>query len=145
MSIGGKASCDPAAGVGCDYFTGRMDGVKVYAGTPPVASFTSACTLTSCRFDGTASSDAEGPVTGWAWDFGDGSTGSGSTVTHAYAAGGTFPVRLTVTDASGSTATTTRSVGVQTQAGIAFRSAGAAGTGTGHLRPGAEPGRGPAR
>lgn len=130
VSIGGKASCDPAAGVGCDYFTGRMDFVKIYAGTPPVAAFSSSCTLTSCRFDGTASSDAEGPVADWAWDFGDGSTGSGSTATHTYAAAGTFAVRLTVTDTSGSTTTLTRSVTVQAQAGIAFRAAGAPGAAT---------------
>ena len=31
LSIGGKSSCDPAAGVGCDYFSGKMDYVRLEA------------------------------------------------------------------------------------------------------------------
>ncbi len=131
VSIGGKAFCEPAAGVGCDYFTGKMDDVRIWAGTPPVAAFTSSCTVTSCSFDGTGSSDADGPVVDWAWAYGDGSTGSGSTAGHTYAAGGTFPVTLTVTDATGSTSSTTRPVTVQAQAGIAFRAAGTPTSATG--------------
>jgi large repetitive protein len=73
------------------------------AGSPPTASFTSSCTELSCSFDGTASSDADGSVTGWAWDFGDGATGTGSTVTHDYATGGPVTVSLVVTDSSGAT------------------------------------------
>ena len=45
--------------------------------TPPVAAFTSACTGLTCTFDGSGSSDAEGLIAGYGWNFGDGSTGSG--------------------------------------------------------------------
>lgn len=41
----------------------------------------------------------------YAWDFGDGSTGTGRIVTHSYTSARTFAVRLTVTDAAGSTGT----------------------------------------
>ena len=44
------------------------------------------------------------------WDFGDGTTGSGATVTHAYSTPSTFTVSVTVTDAFGRSATKSRVV-----------------------------------
>lgn len=38
---------------------------------------------------------------GWEWDFGDGSTATGETVTHTYEKAGTYTVKLTVTDSAG--------------------------------------------
>ena len=52
-------------------------------------------------FDGSASYDPDGSIVGYAWDFGDGSTGSGARVTHAYPSAGNFSIRLTVTDNGG--------------------------------------------
>ena len=46
------------------------------------------------------------------WTFGDGSTGSGATVTKAYARAGTYAVSLRVTNAGGQTAATSRTVTV---------------------------------
>ena len=64
-------------------------------------------------FDGSGSSDPDGTVDSYAWDFGDGSTDTGSNPTHTYAAPGTFTVTLTVTDNDGasSTCTTTAEIG----------------------------------
>jgi MYXO-CTERM domain-containing protein len=56
---------------------------------------------TELRFDGTGSSDADGTLSAYAWDFGDGSTASGVTAAHTYASAGTYLVRLTVTDDQG--------------------------------------------
>ena len=41
---------------------------------------------TAVTFDGTGSRDSDGSVVAWAWDFGDGSVGTGSRATHAYTA-----------------------------------------------------------
>ena len=46
------------------------------------------------------------------WTFGDGSTGSGATVTKAFARAGTYAVSLRVTNAGGQTAATSRTVTV---------------------------------
>lgn len=42
---------------------------------------------------------------GWSWDFGDGETAKGETVTHTYEKAGTYTVKLTVTDSAGRSAT----------------------------------------
>ncbi|HET7498156.1 MAG TPA: putative Ig domain-containing protein [Candidatus Eisenbacteria bacterium] len=49
-------------------------------------------------FDGSASSDPDGNVLTYAWDYGDGATGTGAMPSHAYLAGGAYTVSLTVTD-----------------------------------------------
>ncbi|GAA4960665.1 LamG-like jellyroll fold domain-containing protein [Kineococcus glutinatus] len=78
----------------------------------PQAAFTSTAQDLVVAFDASASTDPDGTVQGYAWDFGDGGTGTGSTPSHPYAAPGTYPVRLTVTDDDGATASVTRDVTV---------------------------------
>jgi PKD repeat protein len=56
-------------------------------------------------FDGGSSSDADGNIVSYSWNFGDGATASGVTTNHSYSAPGSYTARLTVTDnlgASGS-------------------------------------------
>jgi len=84
---------------------------------PPVASFTYICSGLTCDFDGSASSDPDGTITTYAWDFGDANTGSGITVSHTYAAAGTYTVQLTVTDDDGATGTDSQDVAVSEVAG----------------------------
>ena len=55
-------------------------------------------------FDGTTSSDPDGTVADWSWDFGDGNSGSGSRTVHTYTQGGRYFPKLTVTDDSGAQA-----------------------------------------
>ncbi len=82
------------------------------ANAAPTASFTSSSTGLVASFDATASADLDGTVASYAWDFGDGSTGTGRTTSRTYAAAGSYTVGLTVTDDDGATGTTTRSVTV---------------------------------
>ncbi|TQJ04602.1 PKD domain-containing protein [Amycolatopsis cihanbeyliensis] len=83
-------------------------------GTPtdPRASFSADCSETepSCAFDGSASSDPDGSVASYAWDFGDGEAGSGVSPSHTYVEAGTYSVELTVTDDEGNTGSTTKQV-----------------------------------
>jgi serine protease len=84
--------------------------------TPPSASFTFSCVLLTCTFDGSGSTDNNG-INSYAWNFGDSQTGSGATVSHIYASGGTFTVVLTVTDTAGQTDNESRSVTVTAGSG----------------------------
>ncbi len=67
---------------------------------PPVAVFGASPAVPipgqSVTFDGGASSDVAGAIASYAWDFGDGASGTGPKPTHAYAGAGTYVVRLTV-------------------------------------------------
>ena len=49
-------------------------------------------------FTGTGSSDSDGAVVSYEWDFGDSAIGIGATTTHTYSAEGVYTVTLTVTD-----------------------------------------------
>jgi len=51
--------------------------------------------------DGSASSDADGQILSYIWDFGDGATGEGQVVNYAWTEAGEFNVTLTVIDDSG--------------------------------------------
>jgi large repetitive protein len=71
----------------------------------PVATLTFVCNGTTCNFDASGSKDSYGTITSYAWSFGDQATGTGATVTHTYAGGSNYTVRLTVTDSNGATGT----------------------------------------
>ena len=60
-----------------------------------------AVTASVVSFDGGGSTDPDGSIIRWEWEFGDGQTDSGRNVDHAFAAPGTYEVKLTVTDNSG--------------------------------------------
>lgn len=82
------------------------------ANQAPTAGFTRDCDDLSCAFDAGPSTDPDGSVASWAWQFGDGATATTASPVHAYAAAGTYTVRLTVTDNQGATGTTTTAVTV---------------------------------
>jgi PKD repeat protein len=71
----------------------------------PVAGMTATCVNLTCSVDGTTSADSDGTIASYSWDWGDGAVTGGSLSSHTYAAGGSFPVRLTVTDNLGATGT----------------------------------------
>jgi PKD repeat protein len=88
--------------------------VRVSPGDPPTAGFTSSPAApgvnTEVFFNATQSAPAPGSgrtITSYAWDFGDGTGGSGVVTSHRFTAPGVYQVVLTVTDDAGSTARAT--------------------------------------
>jgi len=64
----------------------------------------------SITFRGSGTPYSGRTITSYTWSFGDGSTGSGATTTHAYAEAGRYTARLTVADSSGDTDSDTATV-----------------------------------
>lgn len=71
----------------------------------PVASFSASVSKKSnvANFDASASTDPDGTIAVYAWDYGDGTTApnGGPTPSHAYTQAGTYTVTLTLTDELG--------------------------------------------
>jgi PKD repeat protein len=81
--------------------------------SPPAASIqVTSQSERTVNVSGTGSTDTDGTITGYAWNFGDGTTATGPTATRTYTADGTYTVTLTVTDDDGATHSTTKSVTV---------------------------------
>jgi len=59
-----------------------------------------------------ASTDPDGQVSSWSWEFGDGTTSAERSPTHTYAKRATFTVKLTVTDNDGLTGTKSQALTV---------------------------------
>ena len=73
---------------------------------PPVANAGgpySGTVNVAITFNGAASSDPDGSVVGYQWNFGDGGGAAGAMPVYAYPATGTYTVTLTVTDSDGLT------------------------------------------
>ena len=97
------------AGCGSDNGGGNQNNAPVanangaYSGTENIAvSFSSA-----------GSSDSEGPIASYSWNFGDGNTSTLANPTHTYAAANTYNVTLTVTDSDGTTASSSTTATIQ--------------------------------
>ncbi len=82
----------------------------------PIAAMSPSVTLGdgpfSVAFDASVSRDPDGSIVSYAWDFGDGSTGSGETATHTFDPG-VYRVTLTVTDNDTKTALTAKYIQVR--------------------------------
>ncbi len=93
---------------GSYYTPGNLAPTAVISAAP--TSGTAPLTVT---FSGAGSTDSDGTITNWAWVFGDGTIGSGVTVSHVYGTAGTYTAQLQITDNGGLTAlkSTTITVG----------------------------------
>lgn len=82
----------------------------------PTASFattaTSGTAPLTITLDGSTSTDSDGTVTNYDWNFGDFTSGSGALTGHTFTSSGTFPVTLTVTDNRGDSSSSTINVAV---------------------------------
>jgi choice-of-anchor B domain-containing protein len=85
----------------------------------PVSSFTASSNNLVTTFSD-ASSDSDGTISSWSWDFGDGNSSTLQNPVHTYSAAGSYLVELTVTDdqaginTSNQTVTVTDSTGSTT-------------------------------
>ncbi len=73
----------------------------------PTANFSASCLYMECDF-ADASSDSDGSLVQWLWEFGDGETSTDPNPVHTFATPGEYSVRLTVTDDSAATGARTR-------------------------------------
>jgi PKD repeat protein len=79
--------------------------------TPPTPAFRADCQWLTCTFVD-SSTDADGRIETWAWDFGDSAASTLHEPTHVYATAGQFTVTLLVSDNEGAKASTTQRVSV---------------------------------
>jgi len=124
FSLGADTSSSPVV-VGDEVYVGRFGGSgdEIFAiggdsPAQPSAAFTvapvSARESEQFTFDASASSDPDGTVQSYAWDFDDDGTkgATGETTTHSFQCPGTYPVSLTVSDDDSLEDLTTRTVDV---------------------------------
>lgn len=90
--------------------------VSVTEGDSPTASFVyspaNPAENETIYFNASESEDEDGTIVSFDWDFGDGTTGTGETVTHQYGDSGTYTVLLKVTDDDGNIDTTSQTISI---------------------------------
>ncbi len=106
--------------IGTNYGSSLMRFVEIRLVPPalPVAFFTyvpvNPSVGVSVAFDATGSKASDkATISTYTWSFGDGTTGSGAQVTHAYSKAGPYTVTLTVTETTGKSGSTSRLLYVQ--------------------------------
>ncbi len=122
----GSYSTIAATPAGDAWIAGWQGAIRHFSGPPtppvnqpPVASFTYLTTGLSVSLTDT-SSDADGTIATWLWDFGDTTTSTEQHPTHVFALAGTYIVTLTVTDDDGDTDVAGRAIAVQPGPGGIF-------------------------
>ncbi len=97
--------------------TRTANGVSVYVGAKPTPSFSNSIVSPLNYGFSNTSTISSGYISGYSWDFGDGSIGSGNYVTHAFASAGTYNVKLVVTSEIGCKDSITTAVVVSSGSG----------------------------
>lgn len=81
--------------------------------TAVISGPTSGKTGKTLDFSGSNSRDPDGSISAYAWNFGDGATANGVSVSHSYGQAGTYEVTLTVTDNGGASSSSTITVQIE--------------------------------
>lgn len=102
-ALQGPAACIEATAVFAsgDMSTGQWGSCGGTQNEPPIALFSYQCANLACTFDGSNSSDPDGSITSYTWDYGDGTGGINQASAHDYSSPGSYLVTLTVTDNEG--------------------------------------------
>ncbi len=95
--LAGCATSSPSSSAGAPKAAIIADSYLTYPGYPIL-------------FSGLGSSDPQNEILAYAWNFGDGSSGTGAQLIKGYAQAGTYTVSLTVTNTSGRSASTSITV-----------------------------------
>ena len=102
---------------------GSKVAIQVVKNRSPVAALTESAALVDKRqvvtFDASPSYDPDGTIVKYFWDFGDGTTGTGVSVSHSYPESGVYTATLTVNDDDGATDTISTAKIVRNQAPVA--------------------------
>lgn len=83
------------------------------ANLPPVAVIKAKREPLKIKVNAADSTDEDGEIVAYLWDFGDGKTSTEAKTSHKYKKAGTYVLTLTVTDDDGATATVSREVTVK--------------------------------
>ena len=95
-------------------FSGSLQGVTISdvegTNTPPMAIFTYSQYNTTVSVDASQSTDQNGSIIQYKWDFGDGDIATGEVASHIYSTPGTYPVTLTVIDNNNAVSITQKTI-----------------------------------
>ena len=105
--------------IGCVSYLGRTTPPQVETvstNMPPSASFTYSpdkCIVNKdIPFDASSSTDSDGNIVSYFWDFGDGAVSESKNVSHRFSKTGSYNVLLQVTDNNGGTSSITKKINV---------------------------------
>jgi len=123
LTVTDSSGAKTRATLGINVLPGQSDpgaGSSTCGDIKPLAIITSkyfSCTSNgktgeNITFDGVASRPAVGSIVSYHWDYGDGTTGSGATVSHVYSIPYTYIITLTIVDEGGGTSKATGSISI---------------------------------
>jgi serine protease len=112
-----ETTADDIGAAGWDQYFGHglLDGAEAVqqamggSNVPPTADFTFAVNNYTVTFTD-QSSDSDGTIVSWLWNFGDGNTSTAQNPVHTYATDGAYNVSLTVTDDGSATGNVSKNV-----------------------------------
>ncbi len=114
-----ETTADDIGAAGWDQYFGNglLDGAEAVqqaqggSNIPPTANFTFTVNNYTVNFTD-QSSDSDGSIVSWLWNFGDGNTSSAQNPVHTYATDGIYNVSLTVTDDGNATGNVSKNVAI---------------------------------